>query len=1009
MNLMKSVLRLTQLINESNEPVKLSRQAITKLFLYSPKNLNGFEHAERIGITLLLYGQDNKSEQLLKIVRSFPKQYSDILLLLLLVADVKSLLLTKGPKRCPIGKPIQSVLNSVPSLLPYGQRSAPPSISPIKLPEETPEEGMTFEKFIKLRFADVRNNEVNWLNHKDASRFIQQILCGYRTEYTDIVDNKIVQTGEVRFEYHTFSSTKTLLKKFIEIGNTRINLMHNLRDDAISYEIRRHLTKFDAYVAILNGNSPAALLTKIRPFHQVFQWISRLLSFSTFSELHSELIRSSQTHFKSDLSMKLWIASFQEFARPFYSFSFLSDVDEVSDNSFQAVFESVKFDCIAAGNFLRLLRDTVPSHPIFDLSEEYMERFLKFENCIKEYKKKCEDSVAEIELKWLKYHKDQYHQRMQEFEHEKYQIRDNLHQQEMIMILKMKQDEQAKQERLEQLQKEIDDYDRQKREREVLEKTENKKYVDDLVANNAVTPIFRPMTEEEQLMIEREKLDLFMDFRKQMLELGASEEKILSFFPELNLPENELQALGIEYEEAVTPNDTLEEEKPEEKTESETQNEPQKDANDTSIIVSEQIQDEIHEISQFDLGLNDEEDEEESFVFETKSLSPKKESNDYDEENQSTLNLTVQLDAIPQIIQDTPEETEDNNATNSNFPIRNPIKTQNEETNENDQSSSEVNDQIENTEIELKEPELKTIPALFHRLIIPSFKLQYHLVSKALFSILKTRNQFQNQINALSKIFLISSSSQSCEFLQYFTDIPYGPASFLRISKLFSNSAENLGFQGMIQMGFQTEPPISIAEVLVRINETPIEVKPDPIFNLLLPSGIIQCYISMFRIILMLKLARAAVDKMWYLSRDSYLKRIALRASNLMLKFVICTETYFHATALAPAAKELEQICDDVETVEECNKKHENVLRVLLARCLLTPNTKAIRVPLLQSLIEICKYVYDPMLNGEKVTTDEFEKCAGNFALILHELNRAISENQMFRFLDILFSDFLIR
>ena len=309
--------------------------------MYAPKNLNGFEHAERIGLTLTLYGQDDRSRQLLKISRGIPKEYSNILLLILLVSDIKSLILSKGPKRDPIGKPIQSILSTIPTLTNYGQRSTPSAITPVNFPEKEKEEEMTFEKYIKLRFADVRATEAKFLDHSTASRFIQQLLCGCRTEYTDIVEDKIVQISEVRFEYHTYSSTKCLLKKFVEIGNTRINLMHLLRSDSISYEIRRHLTKFDSYVAILNENSPVALLTKIRPFHQVFQWLTRLLSLPTFSELHSELIRSSQTHFKRDLSMKLWSAAFQEYARPFYSFSFLSDVDEIPESSFQTVFEPI--------------------------------------------------------------------------------------------------------------------------------------------------------------------------------------------------------------------------------------------------------------------------------------------------------------------------------------------------------------------------------------------------------------------------------------------------------------------------------------------------------------------------------------------------------------------------------------------------------------------------------------------------------------------------------------------
>lgn len=1073
MNLMKSINRLTQIINENDEPVKLNSEALSKLFLYAPKNLNGFEHSERIGLTLSLYGQNDRSQQLLKISRSIPKEYSNILLLILLVSDIKTLILSKGPKRDPIGKPIQSILSTVPTLINYGQRSAPSAIAQVNFPEKVIEEEMTFEKYIKLRFADIRSNEAKFLDHSVTSRFIQQLLCGCHTDFTDIVNNQIVQTSEVRFEYHTYSSTKCLLKKFIEIGNTRINLMHLLRSDSISYEIRRHLTKFDSYVAILNENSPAALLTKIRPFHQVFQWLTRLLSLPTFSDLHSELIRSSQTHFKRDLSMKLWSAAFQEYARPFYSFSFLSDVDEVPESLFQSVFEPIKFDCIASGNFLRLLRSAVPSHPIFDLADDYMERFLKLENCLNEYKVACEEKIKEIEKEWIKYHKDNHDQKLHDFEEEKYAIRDRLHQEEMIMLLKMKEDEKDKQEKLEQLQKEIDEFEELRREKEAEEKIENKKYVDNLVANNAVTPIFRPMTEEEQLMIEKGKLDLFMDFRSKMIELGASEEKILSFFPDLNLPENELEALGIKYEEE-SENEEKSEVKSEVKYEeidelmnSKSQNEVVpvfeeeeeeieehvRNENE-AIVVSEQIQEEMHNLSNLNLVLDEEEEEEESEEikipdFLNEKQRPSQDTNDNDDGSQffhrnqndnrqinrrNRNHNNVQFDLrnqnennnrqINQRNQNNSRQNiqRDQNDNNDNEQFNQ--RDQNDNNDEQDQNNRQINQNdggeqgnSQNDEnVQSEEPRskmisvpLKSISALYNRLVVPSFKTQYRLVSVALFSILKTRNQFQKQIIALSKIFLISSSSQSCEFLNYFTDIPYGPSSFIRIGKTFANSANELGFNGLVQMGTASEPPKSVTDLITRINEMPIVVRPDPIFNILLPSGIIQCYISMFRILLMLKLTRAAVDRMWFLSRDSYVKRIALRSSNLMLRFVICTETYFHATALTPAVKDLEHICDDVETIEECNKKHENALRLLLARCLLLPNTKAIRTPLLLSLVEICKYVYEPFLSGEKVPPDEFEECSGKFALILHELNSAVSENQMFRFLDTLFSDFLVK
>ncbi|OHT17501.1 hypothetical protein TRFO_02532 [Tritrichomonas foetus] len=867
--------------------------------------------------------------------------------------------------------------------------------------------------------------------------------------------------------------------------------------------------------------------------------------------------------------MRLWAAAFQEFARPIYSLAFLSDVDK--DPIFQTVFEPIQFDVAAAGRLLRLLREAVPSHPLFDLADEYMERFLKLENCVEEYQKKCQQSILNIENKWNEYHKDNFNQRMKEFEMEKFEIRDRLHQTEMILLLKMKENMKEKQERLAILQKEIDTFDKLRRKKEAEEKQENKEYIDNLVANKAVTPIFRPMSTEEQIMVEREKLDLFMEFRQQMIDLGASEEHIMSFFPDLNLPENELEALGINYhsdesiyeeeeeketffkllidEEAkndskveikenqniekseieqkenyfqdmkhskeeskedikeifrpkirrpnfygkdddskpTTFEEFMEDEKKRKESRPKTfaefvederkrnedkpktfdefiedeqrrglrtgplKSQKNEEKIDNTIVIGQEIQEELQDLAELNLGIDDEEEEEDDrkqikkytkcaqnldddddSLMETQMITRPKVrfqqniideasrtnqrntnrnlNNDNNRESSQNINITNTQNISDNVASHDPNDNQDSN-NNDNINPTPQNANQEQDNHDNNPNNSSINHKNEDNddEIVVNAPPLKTIPALFHRLVIPSFKIHYRVVSMALFSIFKSRNEFQRQITALSKTFLITACSETDEFVKLFSDIPYGPGSFIRIGKSFANIATNLNFDGTIQIGTASEPPTSVADIIERINVMPVEVKPNPIFNLLLTSSIIQCYISMFRVILMLKLARAAVDKMWFLTRDSYMHRPDSRASALMLRFVTCTETYFHATALAPAAKALEQVCEGVETIEECNKKHEDILRNLLTMSLLNPNTKAIRTPLLQSLVEICKYVYEPLISGKKVSIDDFEDSAGKFALILHELNSAISENEMFRFLDTLFADFMIR
>ena len=381
MNVISVINRISSLRSGAPPSKRAICAAISTLFSYSPKNLNGFEHAERIGLTLALHGQDKLADKVLEISRGIPSEHARILLLVLLSADLQALVKRKGPKRDPIGNPIVSILDRVTDIAMVGQRALAHPPVPVKEPPPPakPKE-MTFELFMEKRFSDVRSDRVLFVDHIATPKMIESLLSGKATEISDVVDGKIEQTKKARFEYHTLSSTQVLLDKFIEIGNARINLMRLLRKDSLSYEIRRHLTKFDAYVSVLAGNSPAAILTKIRPFGQVCQWLCRLLSLPTFSMVHKELLASSQTHFKRDLSLRFWAAAFEEEARPLYTYAFM--INDKPEPVFADVLKPAEYDCLAAGKLMRFLHDAVPSHPLFELAEDFQERFLSLQNVI---------------------------------------------------------------------------------------------------------------------------------------------------------------------------------------------------------------------------------------------------------------------------------------------------------------------------------------------------------------------------------------------------------------------------------------------------------------------------------------------------------------------------------------------------------------------------------------------------------------------------------------------------
>jgi hypothetical protein len=126
-----------------------------------------------------------------------------------------------------------------------------------------------------------------------------------------------------------------------------------------------------------------------------------------------------------------------------------------------------------------------------------------------------------------------------------------------------------------------------------------------------------------------------------------------------------------------------------------------------------------------------------------------------------------------------------------------------------------------------------------------------------------------------------------------------------------------------------------------------------------------------------------------------------------MSRFVVATETYFYNTVLAPAAKSLEDVCNSVDTIDACNKKHEDLLKALMKRALVTSNLSAVRTPLLQALVEICSFSFGPLMSGKPVSAQAFVDSAETLSSIVHELRSALPDNETLRFLDELFIPFL--
>ena len=434
---------------------KLESSVLSLFFNTEQKIKNGFEQSELLALNFILKGEKEKAESILNITRNIPEKYNNILLLIILIRNQKN----EETKR--------KITNNE-------QKRKNYSILPTRYNTD-----FTFEDYIKERFADIRLEglqELTVLKTNEVNQLLQMIVSGIRTDYTTVNNGKIEVHTKIRFEHHTTTSSDALLKKFIDIGESRLMITKLLRHDSFSYEIRRHLTKFDAYISTLSNNSPTALLTKIRPFAQVFKWFIRLLSMKTFDDVHNELLLSSQTSFKADLALHLWSSAFEETARPLYNFAFSTYADE--QPKFPYVFNPISEDCRFAGELLRFLRDAAPSHPILDLSLDFMEVFLNLENRIDEYKSRCNKIIEKNTDEWIDFHAHQDEIKYNEFMKKCDELREQLRQERMQQIENDQKLKQRKQEELEQLREEAQIYLEEKRRKEEEEEESKKKYVE---------------------------------------------------------------------------------------------------------------------------------------------------------------------------------------------------------------------------------------------------------------------------------------------------------------------------------------------------------------------------------------------------------------------------------------------------------------------------------------------------------------------------------------------------
>jgi hypothetical protein len=190
-----------------------------------------------------------------------------------------------------------------------------------------------------------------------------------------------------------------------------------------------------------------------------------------------------------------------------------------------------------------------------------------------------------------------------------------------------------------------------------------------------------------------------------------------------------------------------------------------------------------------------------------------------------------------------------------------------------------------------------------------------------------------------------------------------------------------------VQLGQATDHLQPVAELLERINRMPIEVNMNPLFSWLLPGKIVQCSA--------------------FCCQSSCREQQSANSGSSRAILTITTPTFecrgsgahFNNTVFAPAAKTLEKVCEWIDTVSECTKKHGDIMKVLMKSALLTPKTTLVRELLLRGLVEICCYSFRPLANERNVSAGLFTALSGKVQTVVHDISDAMSDDQIFRFL----------
>lgn len=982
MSLLPSIYKLhSKFTNETASREKVAK-VLTIYFSAKNSEQNGMEYAEEVGLALALNGQESFSDSLLKLIRSMPDSSSSIIYLIFLISDIQTLLKKPQTQKNQLKKPINQIvkvpekmykmenLSSYFQTKPFFDFQAPKNIKCI----DNPQNIQNFEQFYALRFGDVYNSEIHILKKNDISLFIQSILCGRKSNFTSIEHNTIFLTQKIRFEDHSFLSTRSLTSKFLEIGNSRLKICNLLRNDAISFDIKHHLTKFDAYMSTLKDFSPGVILSKIRPFRDVFNWFCILLQQPTFTEIHGELVLAAQTKFKAQFALQIWSTTFEERVRPLYNYAFNTELfgkpfgispfnendNEMSNNQNEPVimdlFKPISFEILNAGKLLRMLHDTAPAHPFFKISRDFEDSFLLLENRVDEYKSSCERVIEIIKREWRNFYRKAREKKYQVFEEKRARIKEELRLEDLKMEAKQAEEEKERRERFRELEEEARKREQIRRDQAEKEKEEERQMLERNLSRKAANPLMRPLTEEEQHLVELEKIDLFLEFSEKMKALGASEEQIMKFFPELSLPEDEIDALlgettlvNQKRNQNITENDGKKEDIQMDRNFQNIVNEKEERKEQNDDTIEEDTQEEIKE---HNYNLSEEEQENNDFF----SDDTEKGNDNYSksiESEASIISDDIADDPLPDILP--------------------------------------------------AGPKLTTIPALFHRVVLPSFKIQYEMVSKALYSILIERDHFRQQMISFWKLFLMEESTIMDEFIMEYSSLPYEKSINIKKSESFSKAGKKLGIEAEFSFQIFGKPASSVSELIEEIEKMNILIKVDSKFDVLLQDIIMRQYVPIFKFLLLLNISGRAIGQLFRFQRDSYGFKPNPIDVHSITQFVVTTQTYF-TSELAKSKVNFDLLFLKCNTVNDFINQHESLLNSIRTQLLLTPQCSIFGKPLTQALQEVCKFIYDPIIGQKRPKINDFHRYASTLATTVHEFH---SSNETLSFLDILYSDYI--